>query len=201
MKNNHSIYVILCKENKYYIGRTSKNVNDRFTEHMTGKNSSWFTKKYKPLEIVEIIENAYPTDETSLTIKYMNDFGIDNVRGGVFNTFYLSDLQIAYIKDEINHSENRCSKCSQKGHFIKDCKNISVFICNYCGHDSGSFLEKACHEKHCLNDIDSYDNYNYLLTMTNKFHNDILIKMDENVQYICSQINNKENETQCCIII
>ena len=206
MKNDQNIYVIACENNKFYVGRTHKNVDERFEEHLNG-NGSWFTKKYKPIEIIETISDCYPTDELSITIKYMSEYGIENVRGGMFNTYFLSDLQKAFIKDEIIHSENRCSKCSERNHFIKDCKKKSIYLCKKCNQDMKSNLEKVSHEKYCNYDImcedfETYDNVNYLLTVINKLHNDnylILKDLKENTSVIKKYVSNQQ-KNQCCII-
>lgn len=48
----YTYYVLKLQDNKYYVGRTMKTLDDRFVEHLTGIGSAW-TKKYPPLEVVE----------------------------------------------------------------------------------------------------------------------------------------------------
>ena len=42
-----------------------------------------WTTKYKPIKVVELIEGDN-YDEDKYTLKYMEQYGIDNVRGGSF---------------------------------------------------------------------------------------------------------------------
>lgn len=50
------IYVLLLDNNKYYVGKTSKDVNTRFKEHLEETTSSTWTSLYKPIKIVETFE-------------------------------------------------------------------------------------------------------------------------------------------------
>jgi hypothetical protein len=40
--------------------------------------------KYKPIELIELLPNCDDYDEDKHTIKYMDKYGIDTVRGGSF---------------------------------------------------------------------------------------------------------------------
>lgn len=107
------------ENNKYYVGKTN-NLNRRFDEHVNGYGSEW-TKKYKPIEIIEVIENCDDFDEDKYTKIYMNKYGIDNVRGGSYTTLILYKEQIKFLKNEISGSTDKCYYCNKTGHFIKDC--------------------------------------------------------------------------------
>jgi hypothetical protein len=74
------IYVLFLEHNKWYIGFTDRDVETRVAEHFEGKGSVW-TYKYKPLQLIETLEGT-PDDEDKLTLKYMNMYGWQNVRGG-----------------------------------------------------------------------------------------------------------------------
>ena len=76
------IYILKLQSNKYYIGKTN-NPNFRLEEHESGKGSAW-TKKYKPIKLMELIKNCDSYDEDKHTLRYMELMGIDNVRGGSF---------------------------------------------------------------------------------------------------------------------
>lgn len=114
-----NIYILKLEENKYYIGKTN-NINIRINDHVTGNGSEW-TKKYKPIEIIEIIENCDDFDEDKYTKIYMNKFGIDNVRGGSYSRIVLSKEEINLIQKEIIGSTDKCYKCNKSGHFSKEC--------------------------------------------------------------------------------
>eukprot|EP01050_Picozoa_sp_SAG11_P006943 SAG11_NODE_562_length_8523_cov_38.875356_2_plen_120_part_00 len=68
------------EEDKYYVGMTY-NFNLRYAQHECGEGSRW-TRKYKPVEVVEIIPNSGGEVENLKTKKYMEKYGWHNVRGG-----------------------------------------------------------------------------------------------------------------------
>lgn len=76
------IYVIKLDKGKYYIGKTS-NPQFRLQSHFDSNGSSW-TKKYKPLKVIEIKPTSDDYDEDKITMQYMDKYGINNVRGGLF---------------------------------------------------------------------------------------------------------------------
>lgn len=49
------VYVLQCEDNHYYVGTTT-NVARRFGEHKSGKNGAAYTKRHKPLKVVETID-------------------------------------------------------------------------------------------------------------------------------------------------
>jgi len=53
----NTIYILKLEDNKYYVGKT-KNINNRILDHFTNNGSEW-TKKYKPIEII----NEYKSDD------------------------------------------------------------------------------------------------------------------------------------------
>ena len=66
------VYVLELEDNRYYVGRTS-NFIQRMNEHFTS-NGSIYTKKYKPIKIIEIVEEKTPFDERDKTIEYMKKY-------------------------------------------------------------------------------------------------------------------------------
>lgn len=114
------IYVLRLQDYKYYVGKTF-NPNFRLETHFTNGGSSW-TKKYKPIEIIELNPNCDEFDEDKLTLKYMKIYGIDHVRGGSFCSITLSDENYKTIKQMISGSSDHCYTCDEKGHFANECK-------------------------------------------------------------------------------
>lgn len=115
------IYVLELTNQKYYIGKTTE-PEFRLSKHFDyGLGSAW-TKKYQPVKLIELIENSDDFDEDKYTIKYMDKFGINNVRGGSFSQIKLSEESINVITRMINGSTNKCFICGSSDHFIKDCK-------------------------------------------------------------------------------
>ena len=125
-----NLYILKLKEGKYYIGTTNKDVTNRLQEHVSGRGSSW-TRKYKVLKLEKTIENCDKYDEDKWTKIYMDRHGITNVRGGSYCEMNLKQESINSISREVNHANDRCLYCNQKGHFIRDCPkkmNISEKI-------------------------------------------------------------------------
>lgn len=83
------IYVLQLEKKKYYIGKTD-NLEKRIQQHYNSNGSEW-TKKYKFVKTLEILQNKDNEDEDKYTLKYMNKYGIDNVRGGSFCEIDLSE--------------------------------------------------------------------------------------------------------------
>jgi predicted GIY-YIG superfamily endonuclease len=73
------IYVLQLIEDRYYIGR-SQNVLHRIEQHFNG-DGSVYTKKFKPLKVVEIVEETTNDDERNKTIEYIKKYTWEKVRG------------------------------------------------------------------------------------------------------------------------
>ncbi len=55
-------------------------------------------KKYKSVKVIQQINNYDDYDEDKYTLKYMDIYDIENVRGGSFVTIILEESTIKYIK-------------------------------------------------------------------------------------------------------
>jgi CRISPR/Cas system-associated protein Cas10 (large subunit of type III CRISPR-Cas system) len=111
------IYVLQLVKNKYYIGKT---YNPDFTinEHFQYGGHIW-TRTYPPLSILEIIENCDDYDVDKYTRKYMDLYGIENVRGGSFDEEILDEYTIKLLEKMSKNTQTNCSICSIVGHFAK----------------------------------------------------------------------------------
>ena len=85
------IYVLLCEGNHYYIGKTERKIEKRIEEHFR-TNGSYWTKKYKPLKVVETIQSDDKMDEDKYTKKYMLMYGIEKVRGGSYTEMIYQNI-------------------------------------------------------------------------------------------------------------
>lgn len=114
-----NIYVLNCKNNKYYIGKTD-DLGKRLQEHFNGSGSSW-TSKYHPLGVVEVKKSYNKYDEDKYVLNYMEKYGVENVRGGSYSTIDLTIKQKTYLERQIASANNLCYRCGRKGHFINKC--------------------------------------------------------------------------------
>jgi len=106
-----TIYVLRLEQRKFYVGRTN-NYDKTMWEHMNGNGPEWI-QKYPLDKAIECIPNCDNFDEDKYTIKYMNEFGIDNVRGGSFKNIHLTDSETKIIKQMITYSTEFCYMCGQ----------------------------------------------------------------------------------------
>jgi hypothetical protein len=114
-----TIYILLLEDNKYYVGKSNE-PEFRLEKHFNGKGSVW-TQKYKPVQVVELINNCDDYDEDKYTLKYMAKYGIENVRGGSFCEIILSEDNQNTITKMIIGSNDNCYICGVKGHFASQC--------------------------------------------------------------------------------
>jgi hypothetical protein len=153
------IYTLQLEQGKYYVGKTN-NPEIRLESHFISNGSEW-TKKYKPVKVLEVIPNCNDYDEDKYTRIYMDKYGIENVRGGSFVSVKLEKSTIDILKQMSNGTNNKCFVCGKAGHFAKHCQQCECFKtysdeeyyevwdCEYCGKE---FLEEEkCeyHEKYC----------------------------------------------------
>jgi hypothetical protein len=145
------IYILKLEEGKYYVGKTN-NPHFRLNNHFHYNGSAW-TKKYKPIQIIEIIPDCNDYDEDKYTRMYMDKYGINNVRGGSFVSLILDESTINHLTRMSNGTNNKCFKCGKKGHFVKNCKENKkckyVWSCDYCNEKFNT--KKLCeiHEEDC----------------------------------------------------
>lgn len=119
-----SIYILELEESKYYVGKTTNHIF-RIEKHFNSNGSAW-TKKYKPTSVLEIIHNCDDFDEDKYTLKFMEKYGINNVRGGTFCEIKLSDNNILTLNQMLNTINDKCYICGKKDHFANECKNKTL---------------------------------------------------------------------------
>lgn len=94
------VYVWELEEGKYYIGY-SENLSSRLEQHTTGDGAVW-TKKYKPVSIVEIVRGNKDVEKAK-TLEYMKLKGFENVRGAGYSKTEYSCVPQA-VQDYISGS-------------------------------------------------------------------------------------------------
>lgn len=140
------IYILKCQNDKFYIGKTSRSIEERIQEHgifsgsssglagwtgsafsgsgLTGSASgSAWTRLHKPIHLIDSFEEKSIFDEDNTTKKYMMKYGIQNVRGGSYATIELTKNQILFLKREFRGIRGKCYSCGGN-HYISDCKKV-----------------------------------------------------------------------------
>ena len=86
------IYGLECKEKKFYVGETERDVLLRQQEHLegNGKGAAW-TEKYPPVRLLFAVPKKSVGHEDEQTIQLMEEHGIENVRGGTYSSVKLPD--------------------------------------------------------------------------------------------------------------
>ena len=107
-----TIYVLACALVKYYVGR-STDLEKRLEEHQQHQGAEW-TRRYPPINIIEQYEQCDDFDEDKYTIKTMEKYGINNVRGGSFVRMVLDDSDLITISKMFNGARNLCFACGSK---------------------------------------------------------------------------------------
>ena len=174
------IYILELENKKYYVGKTI-NPDFRLEQHFNSYGAQW-TKKFKPKKVLEIIPNCDNFDEDKFTLKYMEKYGINNVRGGTFCEIKLNKDIVSTITKMINGSTNKCYNCGNNSHFVKDC----TFNIN---NDKDEDKYNICD---CItlilslfnNNISEHDNNHNDNEETNKL-------LDDNGNLYCKRTNNK----------
>ena len=158
-----TIYVLLCERNMYYVGKTERPLQVRIVEHFNRIGSEW-TRKYRPIEVIEQIPNADEFDEDKYTKIYMKMYGIDKVRGGSYSQLELPYYSLLTLEREFCSADNLCFRCNRYGHFANQCYASSkadgtplnqdnnrhhCWCCGLCDKEFASVHEANEHERTC----------------------------------------------------
>lgn len=138
------IYVLRCEPgDKYYVGKTSRDVETRFLEHATDHPTAW-TRRHAPIEVHESHEVVHDATRSGLMCfeedryvkEYMLRFGIDNVRGGSYSSVVLNRGVKYMIQRELDTANDACFRCHRKGHFVSQCYAATYSDGRYIGSTS-----------------------------------------------------------------
>ncbi len=77
---------------------------------------------YKPIRWNILRNEANKFEEDSFTLQYMEEYGIEFVRGGSWTNPRLSQKQKEEIRHRINSANGACFRCGIEGHLAAYCK-------------------------------------------------------------------------------
>lgn len=146
------IYVLKLEGGKYYVGK-SKNVAERYKQHLSGDGATW-TRSHKPLKLIESRPLKNDHDETNLTKDLMKKYGVDNVRGGAYVSLVLDEATKSVLEREFRGNTDACFKCGEIGHFAGRCtageeEEENVWGCDHCGKEFKRMILAIQHERRC----------------------------------------------------
>lgn len=150
--NSCTIYVLKLQGSKYYVGRTS-DVQKRMAQHSSGRGSSW-TRIHPVESLWKIYKDCDPYDEDKYTLKLMDAYGVENVRGGTYIELELPKGQLDMIHRQIRMASDRCLVCGSSKHFAFRCKNIPNGIPN--GIPKDPLCEICMTDDHKLEDCEHF---------------------------------------------
>ncbi|RIA90079.1 hypothetical protein C1645_738134 [Glomus cerebriforme] len=123
------VYVLECYDDiydnyKYYVGQT-KDLDVRFEQHKNGgaRCSNW-TREYPPIRVIWEKRTNNRGLELAITLKCMEKYGIDNVRGSIYSQMDLSNDDLNRIYNKLDY---KCPCCGRYGHSAYNCR------CDICG--------------------------------------------------------------------
>ena len=146
----NQIYIIECEGGKRYVGK-SGNAVERYDQHKNGNGSEW-TKKYKPVKLLEIRQMTSEHDENNITKDLMKKYGINNVRGGSYCQVVLPEMSKKALEIEVLGNTDACFKCGKRGHFANKCPGEEeevVWECDYCERTFATKYGCSVHERSC----------------------------------------------------
>lgn len=87
-KRHYRLYVLRCKDGKWYVGITTKTPEVRFAEHRDNIRAAAWTRMHKPIELYDCRDLGQTTEqraklaENRAVREYIKKYGLNNVRGG-----------------------------------------------------------------------------------------------------------------------
>ena len=93
------LYVLQLEGDNYYVGITA-DPETRMAAHLTGGGAKW-TQLHKPIDILLLTEISgnCRKKESEMTLRMMEEYGVDNVRGGNWCSIKLSETPWQLRKD------------------------------------------------------------------------------------------------------
>jgi hypothetical protein len=112
------IFLLELSNEKFFVG-TTDNLNYSVDDY--SEQNEW-TTKYIPQKVIQLIPNCEIDELDNYVIRFMQEKGINNVRGGSFVNIILSDQNITKIVKLLIMNTDKCYICGDPKHITRDCK-------------------------------------------------------------------------------
>jgi hypothetical protein len=124
------LHVLLLTEDKLFLHGSSTTTNDDSVIMLECEIMHEYLRKYKPLRILESIVLRQTCEIDFIVKKHMKCYGIDNVRGGSYTAFELTNDEKKFIQREhlmtIDKMEAKCEAMTSVFNEYKDIRKWSL---------------------------------------------------------------------------
>jgi hypothetical protein len=110
MTHNYKIFVLQLENDKWFLHASKETQLDRVL--FESQVIYDFVRKNPPIKVYETIKSTDYFDINTLTKKYMNYIGIENVRGGIYSDEILPDFLLKSLELELNSTVDVYNKTS-----------------------------------------------------------------------------------------
>lgn len=128
------LHVLLLTEDKLFLHGSSTTTNDDSVIMLECEIMHEYLQKYKPLRILESIVLRQTCEIDFIVKKHMKCYGIDNVRGGSYTAFELTNDEKKFIQREhlmtIDKMEGKCAAMATVFNEYKDIRTWSLDAIN-----------------------------------------------------------------------
>ena len=150
-----NIIIVECVHNKYYVDCVEKkNMKKRLLSLRDGKRNS-FVRMFPAKKLIMKFTSKYKNHVNHVTVRWMRNKGIRNVRGGVFSNVKLNKSQKKYLRKRLQWGNNTCFRCGRTDHISFKCKEKT-----YVNGDPITDTESSDDDSNDYNDSNS-NNYSY----------------------------------------
>jgi len=151
------LHVLLLTEDKLFLHGSSRTITDDSVIMLECEIMHEYLHKYKPLRILESIALRQTCEIDFFVKKYMKCYGIDNVRGGSYTDFKLTDDEKKFIEREhLMNIDTMQSKCSAMATVFDEYKDIHTWSTDKLNQEMALVKEqqtKYDNEKTMLNNL------------------------------------------------
>jgi hypothetical protein len=122
------LHVLLLTEDKLFLHGSSTTTNDDSVILLECEIMHEYLRKYKPLRILESIVLRQTCEIDFIVKKHMKCYGIDNVRGGSYTSFELTNDEKKFIEREhLMTIDKMDAKCAAMATVFNEYKDITTW--------------------------------------------------------------------------